>query len=119
MATRIKLVSNADVDAAFEDVGVALTPPNGIKWTFVEFSAAFGPKAAPLEGQARIKFDEEIYYDIDSAVHNTLGALNQKSREIIAIDVVQPHKLQVQAIADVANMAFDMQLTLEESAVTP
>lgn len=118
MATRIKLVSNADVDQVFEDVGDALTPPNNIKWTFVEFSAAFGPSAAIIEGQARIKFDEEIYYTIDSAVHNTLGAKRHKNREIIAIDVVQPHKLQVQAKGDADNLAFDMQLVLEESAVT-
>lgn len=117
MATRTKLVSNSDVDStAIEDVGAPLSPPSGIKWTLVEFSAAFGPKAAPLEGQARIKFDEEIYHQIDSAVHNTLGALNQKNREIVALDVIQPHKLQVQAIGDVDNVAFDMQLTFEESA---
>lgn len=117
MATRTKLVSNADVDQVFEDVGNALVPPNGIKWTFVEFSAAFGPVASPIEGQARIKFDEEIYHEIDSAVHNTLGGERQKNREIIAIDVVQPHKFQVQAKGDVDNLAFDMQLTLEESAI--
>jgi len=119
LATRIKLVTNADVDsAAYEDVGDALTPPNGLRWTLVEFSMAFGPVAAPLEGQARIKFDEEIYYEIDSALHNTLGGENQKNREIVAIDVIQPHKLTVQAIGDVDNMAFDASLTIEESAVT-
>lgn len=117
MATRTKLVDNTDVDQVFEDVGVALTPPNGIKWTFVELSAGFGPVTGVIQGTARVKFDEEIYHEIHSSIHNTLGAENQKNKEIIAIDVVQPHKLQVQAKGDADNLSFKMQLTLEESAV--
>lgn len=119
MATRTKLVSKTGVSStAFDDITPALTPPNGLVWTLVEFSASFGPIAAIIEGQARIKFDEEIYHEIDSAIHNTAGAKRQKNREIVAIDVIQPHKLQVQAKGDAAGLAFDMQLTVEEAAAT-
>lgn len=119
MATRIKLRNKTGISAtAFEDIGASLTPPSGIKWTLVEFSIGFGPVSAPIEGEARIKFDEEIYYEIDSAVHNTIGNENQKNKEIVAIDVIQPHKLQLQGKGDAAGLALDAQLVVEESAAT-
>lgn len=69
-------------------------------------------------GQGQIKFDEEIYHTIDSDIHNTLGGEKQKNREIVAIDVIQPHKLIVQAKADAATISASAQLTIEESAAT-
>lgn len=119
MATRTKLVSKTDVGTAFEDVGDGLQPPSGIKWTFVELSFAFGVLGTAKAANARIKFDEEIYHEIRAEIHNANGAGRQKNREIIAIDVVQPHKLQVQARSDATTTEVRGQLTLEESAVTP
>ncbi len=120
MATRTKLVESAVVSiTTYEDVGTPIRPPAGIKWTLVEFSIAFGLAGAAKKGHARIKFDEEIYHDIHSAIHNTSGTGGVKNREIVAIDIIQPHELKVQAVSnEVGDIDVIGQLTIEESAAT-
>ena len=118
MATRTKIEVGTGIGTSFESIGSDVTPPDGIKWTLVEFSYAFGVNGTPANGQGQIKFDEEIYHTIDSDVHNTLGGENQKNKEIVAIDVIQPHKLVIQAKADAATISVTAQLTIEESAAT-
>ncbi len=120
MATRTKLVESAAIPiTVYTDVGAPIRPPAAIKWTLVEFSFAFGLSGAVKKGHGRIKFDEEIYHDIHSAIHNCSGAVSVKNREIVAIDVIQPHELKVQAVSnEVGNIDVIASLTIEESAAT-
>jgi hypothetical protein len=106
MATKILLRSKTSVGTAETAVGAKVQPPSGIKWTLTEIRPY-----ASASGTIRIYFDTELYYEIYTKV--TPSAYPKP--HVVAIDVVTPHYIQVNALADSGTADFAVELVVEES----
>jgi hypothetical protein len=114
LATRIILSRNLDVDATYEIVPTIdgeqnLKPPAGIKWTIVELRVGFSGDTGEWKGN----FDTEKYWNGRSE----LDFLAKGRPHTVALDVVQPHFVEIQAKADTANAVVTVETVIEESAV--
>jgi len=106
LATRIFHRGATGIGTTETAIGSTLGPPDGVKWTLVEIRPRFS-----AAGQVRIKFNEEEYYRIDSAV--TPGSYPQP--HTVALDIVKPHQVFVYGIADSGTIDIDVELVIEES----
>jgi hypothetical protein len=108
MATKIVLRSATGIGTAESAVGAKVQPPSGVKWTLVEIRPY-----ASAAGKIRIYYDTELYYELHTKV--TPFAYNKP--HVVAIDIVSPHYIQVNALADSGTADFYVELVIEESPV--
>jgi len=113
MATRIFLLRGTSIGTSFTVVNTIdgadrLTPPAGLKWTLVEIRVALS-----AAGEWAIYFDTEKYYNGRQELD-----FGQKGKpHTVALDVVQPHFIQLKAKADTGTITVNAELVVEEAPV--
>jgi hypothetical protein len=106
LATKILLRSATGIGTSETAVGAKVQPTSGIKWTLTEIRPY-----ASAAGTIRIYFDTELYYEI----HTSVTPAAYPKPHVVAIDVVTPHYIQVNAKADSGTINVKVELVVEES----
>lgn len=111
MATRIFLFKGSGIGTSYTvvntvDGDVKLAPSSGVKWTVVEVRPLLS-----AAGEWKAHFDTEKYW-------NGRKELDFGSKGVphtVALDLVQPHFLQLMAKADSGTLDATFEVVVEES----
>jgi len=111
MATRIFLFKGTSIGTTMTTVNTIdgadrLTPPSGLKWTLVEIRIAMS-----AAGEWAIYFDTEKYYN----GRQELDFGQTFKPHTVALDIVQPHFIQLKAKADSGTLNINAELVVEEA----
>jgi hypothetical protein len=111
MATRIFLLRATSVGTTMTEIptvdgATKLSPPAGLKWTVVELRVSLS-----AAGEWVMYFDTEKYfngrYELD------FGKIGKP--HTVALDVVQPHFVQLKARADTGTINVNAEIVVEEA----